>query len=90
MFTIVEVTLTTPIEAIVSRPGIRVNCDVCGEEIMNERETHHEGLILCRACAGHSYYRLPYAVARDVSRQGSGMNVTVQSLSASIHQGNDR
>ncbi len=56
MFTVAEVQLTTPIEAIVSRPGARVNCDVCGEEIINEREIQHEGLMLCRACAGNSYY----------------------------------
>jgi len=62
MLTITEVRLTTPIEDIISRPGIRVDCDVCGEEIMNEREIHHEGLTLCRACAGTSYYRLPVPI----------------------------
>ena len=67
MFTITEVQLRTPIEAIVSHPGIRVNCDVCGEEIMNEREAHHEGLTLCRACAGDSYYHVPYPVPQDSS-----------------------
>ena len=56
MLTIQEVALTTPIEQIVSHPGMRVNCDVCGEEIMNEREILHEGLTLCRACAGEGYY----------------------------------
>ena len=59
MFTITEVQLSTPIEVIVSRPGMRVNCEVCGEEIMNEREIKQHGLTLCRACAGTSYYRLP-------------------------------
>lgn len=59
MFTVAEVQLTTSIEAIVSRPGVRVNCNVCGEEIMNEREIHHEGLTLCRSCAGGSYYHMP-------------------------------
>jgi formylmethanofuran dehydrogenase subunit E len=59
MFTVTEVQLMTPIEAIVSRPGVRVNCDVCGEEIMNEREIQREGLTLCRACAGSSYYHVP-------------------------------
>ena len=58
MFTINEVQLTTSIEAIVSRPGIRVNCDVCGEEIMNEREVKQNGLTLCRACAGTAYYHM--------------------------------
>lgn len=62
MFTVTEIQLTTPIEAIVSRPGIRVDCDVCGEEIMNEREIHHDGLILCRACAGTSYYQMPVSI----------------------------
>ncbi|MEP0805109.1 MAG: TraR/DksA C4-type zinc finger protein [Chloroflexota bacterium] len=58
MFTVSEVQLKTPIEAIVSRPGVRVNCDVCGEEIINEREIKREGLTLCRACAGGAYYSL--------------------------------
>lgn len=62
MFIVAEVTLTTPIEAIVSRPGVRVNCDVCGEEIMNEREIQQDGLTLCRSCAGSSYYHLPVSI----------------------------
>jgi formylmethanofuran dehydrogenase subunit E len=63
MFTVTEVQLATSIEAIISRPGVRVNCDVCGEEIMNERDLHHEGLTLCRACAGDSYYHLPVCIS---------------------------
>ncbi|MBI2759045.1 MAG: TraR/DksA C4-type zinc finger protein [Chloroflexi bacterium] len=62
MFTVTEVQLATPIEAIVSRPGIRVNCDTCGEEIMNEREVTQNDLILCRACAGYAYYQLPVPI----------------------------
>lgn len=62
MFTVQQVALSTSIEAIVSRPGVRVNCDVCSEEIMNEREIHQNGLILCRACAGNSYYRMPVSI----------------------------
>lgn len=56
LVTLQPVTLTTPIEAIVSRPGVRVNCDQCGEEIMNERELLVEGQARCRTCAGHGYY----------------------------------
>ena len=59
MINITEVLLVESIEAIVSRPGIRVDCDMCGEEIMNEREVEQEGITLCRACAGTSYYHLP-------------------------------
>jgi formylmethanofuran dehydrogenase subunit E len=76
MFTVTDVQLQTPIEAIVSRPGVRVNCDVCGEEIMNEREIRHEGLTLCRACAGNSYYTVPQDLSCAVSMV-SDMNIAV-------------
>jgi len=59
MFTVTAVTLTTSIEVILSRPGVRVNCNVCGEEIMNEREIKKNGLVLCRSCEGRSYYQTP-------------------------------
>ncbi|MBL8102182.1 MAG: TraR/DksA C4-type zinc finger protein [Anaerolineales bacterium] len=62
MLTVQEILLTTPIEAIVSHPGMRVNCDMCGEEIMNEREIRHQGLILCRACVSPAYYQLPISI----------------------------
>jgi formylmethanofuran dehydrogenase subunit E len=62
MFTVTEVRLTTSIAEIVSRPGVRVNCDVCGEEIMNEREAHKDGQVLCKACASSAYYQLPISM----------------------------
>ncbi len=55
MFTVQEVTLNTSIGQIMSRPGVRVNCDVCGEEIMNEREVRVGDAVLCRSCAGDGY-----------------------------------
>ncbi|NTU63221.1 MAG: formylmethanofuran dehydrogenase, partial [Chloroflexi bacterium] len=57
LLSIQSVQLTTPIEAIVSRAGVRVNCEVCGEEIINEREIVRAGLMLCRSCAGQGYYQ---------------------------------
>lgn len=57
MFSVRPVTLNTPIEAIISRPGVRINCDVCGEEIMNEREIKYNHLNLCHACSSTGYYR---------------------------------
>jgi formylmethanofuran dehydrogenase subunit E len=57
MLTVVEVQLVTPVEQILSRPGVRVDCTSCGEEIMNEREIIVDGLPYCRACAGQSYYQ---------------------------------
>lgn len=57
LVTIQEVALNTPIAQIISRVGVRVNCSLCGEEIINERETLQDGLTLCRACAGLAYYQ---------------------------------
>jgi formylmethanofuran dehydrogenase subunit E len=51
------VALTVNLENLISRPGVRVTCEACGEEIMNEREIIHEGMLLCRACAGEAYYQ---------------------------------
>lgn len=51
------VELTTPLKDIISRPGYKVSCDRCGEEILNEREIQSPEQVLCRACAGPAYYR---------------------------------
>jgi formylmethanofuran dehydrogenase subunit E len=59
LLTVTEVQLVKPLEQILSRPGVRVECTSCGEEIMNEREMIVDGQPLCRACAGVSYYRVP-------------------------------
>jgi formylmethanofuran dehydrogenase subunit E len=56
LFSWKSVELLTSIEAIFSRPGVRTACQVCGEEIMNEREVIRDGQTLCRSCAGFSYY----------------------------------
>jgi formylmethanofuran dehydrogenase subunit E len=52
-----DVELLASIEAIVSQPGLRAICKICGEEIMNEREVVRGGLVLCQSCSGQSYYR---------------------------------
>lgn len=61
LLTIQAVTLQTPVAVIVSRPGIRVNCTQCGEEIINEREVLIDNRPYCRACGGQGYYQLPAA-----------------------------
>lgn len=58
LFTIQEVVLEVSLAEILSKDGYRVNCQICGEEIINEREVHREGLTLCRPCAGERYYHL--------------------------------
>ncbi len=64
LFSVSDVCLTTPVERMVSRPGVRATCSICGEEIMNEREVEREGSLLCRACAGSAYYRETVSVHR--------------------------
>jgi formylmethanofuran dehydrogenase subunit E len=58
LVSIEEVILTTPINEIISRAGVRVNCEFCGEEIINGREIIHEEITLCKPCAGNSYYQM--------------------------------
>lgn len=52
-----EVELCIPLKKVLSKYGGRVSCQVCGEEIINERQVVVEGKVLCRACAGQQYYR---------------------------------
>lgn len=56
LLTIQPVILTPSAATIVSRPGVRVNCARCGEEIINERELLIDGEVVCRTCAGQGYY----------------------------------
>jgi formylmethanofuran dehydrogenase subunit E len=66
-----SITLTISLAEIISRPGLRVICDLCKEEIINEREVRVGARILCKSCAGEGYYQLsvpaPEAMALEVS-----------------------
>lgn len=56
LFRFAPVRLHAAIAAIVSRPGVRVCCAACGEEIMNERTVSSAAGELCLACAHGGYY----------------------------------
>lgn len=58
-----EVALTFDLKALIGQPGTRTVCAQCGEEILNQREILREGQVLCRSCAGQSYWS-----AKDFSR----------------------
>ncbi|MGE5139178.1 MAG: FmdE family protein [Rudaea sp.] len=66
LFCIAPVTLTLALERIISRPGLRAICALCGEEIMNGREVILDGRGLCASCAGNSYYTSPRDAAPAV------------------------
>jgi formylmethanofuran dehydrogenase subunit E len=54
-----HVALTVDMAAIISKPGLRVVCESCGEEVMNEREVIIGVRTLCRHCAGQDPYYQP-------------------------------
>ena len=67
LFIAKRVEISLDLEAIISRPGIRVNCDFCGEEIINKREVYIEDQTLCRCCAegASAYYHTPQTALKD-------------------------
>jgi formylmethanofuran dehydrogenase subunit E len=46
-----------PPEEFPGYKGERIVCSQCGEGINFRREVRRDGKVLCRACAGESYYR---------------------------------
>lgn len=76
LLTVEEAYLTQPIAEIVSRPGVRVNCVSCGEEIINEREVLVDEHPYCRHCALGGYYQaaMPTALvmAQPMALNGNG------------------
>jgi len=65
------VELTVPVKQIIGQAGKRVSCEICGEEIINQREVIHEGTILCRSCAGASYFHFVRHQAEQQASKGS-------------------
>jgi formylmethanofuran dehydrogenase subunit E len=56
LFTIQWVKVELPPEEFPGYKGERVVCETCGEGINFRREVRREGTILCRSCAGESYF----------------------------------
>jgi formylmethanofuran dehydrogenase subunit E len=51
-----SVRMLTPIAAFIGQAGQRLNCAVCGEEVINLRQVAVGTRSLCRRCAGQPYY----------------------------------
>jgi len=45
-------------EDLPGRPRSRVSCEQCGEGVNDGRERRVEGRVLCRSCAGESYFEI--------------------------------
>jgi formylmethanofuran dehydrogenase subunit E len=57
LFTAQWVKVELPPEEFPGYKGERVTCEKCGEGINFRREVLRDGKVLCRACAGESYYQ---------------------------------
>lgn len=58
LFTTQRVKVELPPEEFPGYKGERIVCEVCGEGINFRREVRREGKVLCRACAGETYYEI--------------------------------
>lgn len=56
LFVIQPVRVDMKEEDLPGRPRSRMACEQCGEGINDGRERHVAGRVLCRHCAGESYY----------------------------------
>lgn len=65
LFKVEEITLSVSARQMLSRPGWRVTCDACGEEIINERDVQRDGQTLCKVCAGEAYYTVVTQVTQE-------------------------
>ncbi len=89
LFVVQSVALTVSLEKIISQPGLRVICDLCGEEISNQREILQDGQILCRSCAGDKYYNIFHDTADypSLSRLANSIPGMSRSIAIQIGQG---
>lgn len=51
-----EVSIMLDLAAIVGKPGMRILCTGCGEEVLNQRVVMQNGRPMCRSCAGDRYW----------------------------------
>lgn len=56
LFTVQWVKVNVPPQELPGYKGERIVCAQCGEGINFQKEVRRAGVILCRACAGDSYY----------------------------------
>jgi formylmethanofuran dehydrogenase subunit E len=67
LFVFQDVSLNPPLASLLSNPDARAACSRCGEEVINQREMILEGEVVCRSCAGGSYFTVASAPTRQES-----------------------
>ncbi len=58
LFDVQWVKVDLPAEEFPGFKGERIVCEQCGEGINFKREVRRDGRVLCRGCAGESYYEV--------------------------------
>jgi formylmethanofuran dehydrogenase subunit E len=58
LFDVQWVKVELPAEEFPGFKGERIVCEQCGEGISYKREVRQDGRVLCRGCAGESYYEV--------------------------------
>lgn len=74
LFVSQQVELVQPASEIISRPGSRVNCACCGEEIINQREILDKGQPYCIPCSRGGYYAAGALIPRFLPAIQSALN----------------
>ncbi len=59
MFTVMPVEITMDPSDLPGRPSRRVECEKCGERVLDGRDVVVDGHVLCQACAGMDVYYRP-------------------------------
>lgn len=57
IFKLEPITVDMRREDLPGKPLRRVNCEICGEKIMDGRDELREGKFICKACADGAYYQ---------------------------------
>jgi formylmethanofuran dehydrogenase subunit E len=57
LVTLQQVTVDIPVTDLPGAPTLKAVCAACGETVMDGREVRKGDKVLCRSCAGRSYYR---------------------------------
>jgi formylmethanofuran dehydrogenase subunit E len=79
LFKVMPVQVQIRPEDMPGRPLNRVVCDACGEHVQDGREVQRVGTVLCKACAGNSYYGSEKAPAVDSAMQKNHNGLDIRS-----------
>ena len=58
LFEVTPVEVQLRPEDMPGRPLTRVRCEACGEHVQDGREVRRQGVVICKACSGNSYYKM--------------------------------